>query len=131
MGSQAYGIGAGLQSLGNSMMQAMTMYSLLNEDPKEPEAQLTEKQKIAKKAELARAQGTVDDSTMNDDESIASAYSDLNLEFGEEEELRGGFDNFRNFGADTSGGSITGMKAFDYNPDEDELNPYELLGRRF
>ena len=87
MGSQAYGIGAGLQSLGNSMMQAMTMYSLLNEDPKEPEAQLTEKQKIAKKAELAIAQDAVDDSTMNTDEDVGSAYNLLNFELGDEKEL--------------------------------------------
>jgi len=81
MGSQAYGIGAGLQSLGSSMMQAVTMYSLLNEEPKELEDQLTEKEKIAKKA----AQSRLDSSTINTDASIESSYDGLNDYFGFED----------------------------------------------
>ena len=78
MGSQQYGIGAGLQSLGASMMQAATMYELLNEKPVELEEELTPEQKI----ERTRQQALVDTQTANTDARIDDAYDGLNAEFG-------------------------------------------------
>lgn len=126
MGSQQYGIGAGLQSLGNSMMQAATMYSLLNEDPKELEEELTPEQKT----QAAREQAQANASTTNTDEDIGNAYDNLNP-FGaitDEEEAEwyvpDEFNNFKNFGKNLDSDWRTSVY------EDDSLNPYELLGGR-
>jgi len=130
MGSQQYGIGAGLQSLGASIMQAATMYELLNEDPKEDDEVLSKEEKIKRKKE----QAIVDSQTMNTDEDIANAYDGLNTTFGadltqeklDESGIKSDFNNFKNFGEFQSNPSLN--QDLIYRNVPLKKDPYRMIG---